>query len=75
GFLVHMAAGESDTFAVGAAVALAAMLVGGWVGNLTSAAGQARRQELPAIFERLERALAPHSRRPPTGPVPGRGMP
>jgi hypothetical protein len=75
GFLVHMAAGESDPFAVGAAVALAVMLVGGWVGNVTSSAGQARRQELPVIFERLERVLAPHLRRPPTGPTPGRGMP
>jgi hypothetical protein len=63
--LVHMVAGEPEVIIVGAGYLLAAMVAGGWIANLTSSGRQARQHELPAIFERLERVLAPHLRQPP----------
>jgi hypothetical protein len=72
--IVHMVAGEPDAFVIGAGIALSVMVAGGWIVNLTSSGRQARQHELPVIFERLERALAPHLRQPPTrGPSSGRG--
>jgi hypothetical protein len=68
GVLAHRAATASDAILTGASLALAAMITGGWIMNLVSSAGLARRQELPEIFERLERALGPHLRRPAMRP-------
>jgi hypothetical protein len=66
GGLVHMVAGEPDGVVVGAGCLLAVMLAGGWVAHLASSGSRAKQHELPAIFERLERALAPHLRQSPT---------
>lgn len=63
--LVRMVAGEPEVIIVAAGYLLAAMLAGGWIANLASSGRQARQHELPVIFERLERVLAPHLRQPP----------
>ncbi len=62
----YIAVTASDSFAVAASVVLAAMLAGSWLLNLRWRAQSARQDELPRIFERLERALAPHLRQPQT---------
>jgi hypothetical protein len=66
GFAGYVAATASDGFEMAAGIVLAAMLGGGWFLNLRWRAQSARQDELPRIFERLERALAPHLRQPVT---------
>ena len=63
--LVFMAAGEEHANEAGACIALALVLLGGWTAHLASAGRQARRHELPVIFECLERVLAPPDVRQP----------
>jgi hypothetical protein len=66
GCAAYVAVTASDSFDVGASAALAAMLAGAWFLNIRWRAQSARQDELPRIFERLERVLAPHLRQPPT---------
>jgi hypothetical protein len=62
GAVVYRAIGESDGLILGLSLALAVMIGGGRLLALSSQASTARERELPAILERLDRALAPHRR-------------
>lgn len=64
GILAQQAIAAGDGLVAGASLLLAAILGAGWLLNLTTRARVARRRELPAILERLDRALAPHLRHP-----------
>jgi hypothetical protein len=65
GTAVYAGVTATDAFDAGLALAMGAVFAGGRLLNLRSRAQCARSDELPTIFARLERALAPHRPQPP----------